>query len=146
MIKHTFLFDQQVWIATGVYFDSADMPVPAAGESKILHQEGLWIIESIVRVFGDAPLEIKNRYEVIPFSDDNPYVAQWKSANTALGRLSGKFVIIDDTILSIYQAEESIHSGTEVLVKIEDSYYQNKGCLFKGNDKLSSWAFELRHT
>ena len=95
-------------------------------------------------MFGDAPLEIKNRYEVIPFSDDNPYVAQWKSVNTALGRLSGKFVIIDDTILSIYQSEESVHSGTEVLVKIEEGYYQNKGCLFKGNDKLSSWAFELR--
>ena len=146
MIKHTFLFNQQMWAATGVYFDSADTPVPAAGESRVIHQGGLWIVESTVRVFGDAPLEINNRYEVVPFSADTPYVAQWKSAHTTLGRLSGKFVLIDDTILSIYQAEESIHSGTEVLVKIEDSYYQNKGCLFKGNDKLSSWAFELRHT
>ena len=145
MINHTFLFDQKVWIATGVYFDSTDTPVPATGESKIIHQGGLWIVESTVRVFGDAPLEIKNRYEVIPFSDDTPFVAHWKSAHTTLGRLSGKFVIVDDTILSIYQSEESTHSGTEVLAKIEDGYYESRGCLFTRNNKVSSWAFELRH-
>ena len=145
MINHTFLFDQKVWTATGVYFDSANTPVPAAGESKIIHQGGLWIVESTVRVFGDAPLEIKNSYEVIPFSDDTPFVAHWKSVHTTLGRLSGKFVIIDETILSIYQSEDGIHSGTEVLAKIEDGYYESRGCLFKGNNKISSWAFELRH-
>jgi hypothetical protein len=146
VINHTFLFDQKMWIATGIYFDHANTPAPAAGESKIIHQGGLWIVESTVRVFGDAPLEIHNRYEVIPFSDDTPYVAQWKSDHTALGRLSGKFVIVDDTILSIYQSEEGTHSGTEVLAKTEDGYYESRGCLFKGNNKVSSWAFELRHT
>jgi hypothetical protein len=146
VIKHTFLFNQQMWAATGGYFDSADTPVPAAGESRVIHQGGLWIVESTMRVFGDAPLEINNRYEVIPFPDDTPYVAHWKSVHTALGRLSGKFVIVDDTILSIYQSEESTHSGTEVLAKTEDGYYESRGCLFKGNNKVSSWAFELRHT
>jgi hypothetical protein len=146
VIKHTFLFDQQLWIATGIYFDDADKPIPAAGESRIIHQTGRWIIESMLRVFGDAPLEIKNRYEVMPFSDDTTYVTRWESNNTALGRLIGKFVIIDDTIFSIYQSEDNMYSGTELVMKIADDYYESKGCLFKGNDKLSSWAFALRHT
>ncbi len=143
-MKHTFLFTQQAWIASGVYFDSADSPIPAAGESSVILQPAGVIIESVVRVFGDAPQEIKNRYEVLPFSDDMPYVTLWTSVNNALGTLKGKFVIVDDTIFSLYQSEDSVYSGTEVLIKIADNYYQNKGCLFKGTKKLSSWAFELK--
>lgn len=144
MIKHTFLLTEQSWIATGVYFDSADNPIPAAGESSIIHQPDRVIIESIIRIFGDAPQEIKNRYEVLPFSDDTPYVTQWESFNSKLGKLKGQFVIIDDTIFSLYQSDETIYSGTEVLIKTSDNCYQNKGCLFKGPDKISSWTFELK--
>ncbi|WP_092476202.1 hypothetical protein [Desulfotruncus arcticus] len=67
----------------------------------------------------------------------------WQSYNPALGLLIGKFMVIEDTILSTYVSEDGDYSGPESLVKISDNLYKTKGFAFKGNSKLSSWSVEL---
>ncbi|RYD06768.1 hypothetical protein N752_03570 [Desulforamulus aquiferis] len=50
----------------------------------------------------DNPIQFENRYEIIPFNKD---FTNWQSFNPALGELVGKFMLIEDTILSTYTAK-----------------------------------------
>ncbi len=143
MIKHTFLFKEHTWIATGVYFDANNDPIPAAGETRIIHREHIWIIEGIMRVFGNRPQEIKNSYEIVPFGE-NRVVTRWTSFNPALGTLSGSFMIVDDAIISTYCSETGEYAGTECLLHIDEGCYHVRGFALKGDEKLSSWSFELK--
>jgi hypothetical protein len=143
MVKHTFLFEEATWVATGVYFDVENNPIPAAGETTVTHAQNLWIHKGAIRVFGIKPLEIINTYEIIPFEKDKT-ATTWKAYNPAVGNVTGMCIIIDDTIISTFTSENADLTGVECLHWIDDSRYHNRGFTLKGAERFSSWSFDLR--
>ncbi len=142
-MNHTFLFQEGLWIASGFYFDEARRLIPLGGEARITHQEDLWLNRSSMRVILESPIEFHSDYEIIPFLPDRDYTT-WRSLNPALGKLLGRFVVVDDSILSFFRSEDGQITGTEYWLKVDDATYRNRGVLFGGDKKGSSWIAELR--
>lgn len=142
-MEHTFLFQEGFWNARGYYFDDMDRALTLEGITRITHLEDLWINEGEMEInAGDKPIKIYNRYEIIPFREGRNQTT-WESLSPDLGKLLGQFAIVDDAIMSTCHAQSGVYTGVEVLLKISNTHYQNRGVLFKGNDKLSSWSVDL---
>ena len=142
-MEHTFLFQEGFWSAGGYYFDDMDRPLPLVGTTRITHLEGVWVNEGETEIkAGDKSIKISNRYEIVPFGKDKNHTT-WESLNPDLGTLLGRFVIVDDTILSTCHARGGGYTGTELLLKVTETHYKNRGVLFKESDKLSSWSVDL---
>jgi hypothetical protein len=94
---------------------------------------------------GDKSVKIYNRYEIVPFKEGR-YITTWESLNPDLGTLLGRFVIVDDAIISTCRSKNGEYAGTDFLLKVSDVHYKNRGVFFKGSDKLSSWSIDLRKT
>jgi hypothetical protein len=140
---HTFLLKEGFWVAEGEYFDENGNVYSAVGQSETTHQEKVWINEVIMKVFFDEPVAIANRYEIEPFGIGNTST-RWKSSNRILGNLKGHFVIVGDSILSLFRSEGGRYSGTEWLQKVDEGTYRSLRVLLDGDRTLSSWAMELR--
>jgi hypothetical protein len=141
-IMHTYLFKPGLWHAEGEYFDESGRPYPVEGESRITHRNALWFNESEMKISGSEKITFSNDYEIVPFHEGRD-VTPWTSANDALGKLNGQFVLIGDAILSQYRSEGAEYTGTEYLLRINDIVYRNWGALFHGAEKLSSWMVRL---
>jgi len=142
-MNHTFLLKEGFWVAEGEYFDENGNVYSAVGQSETTHQEKVWINEVIMKVFFDEPVAIANRYEIEPFGTGNTST-RWKSSNRILGNLKGHFVIVGDSILSLFRSEGGRYSGTEWLQKVDEGTYRSLRVLLDGDRTLSSWAMELR--
>ncbi|WKZ33107.1 MAG: hypothetical protein QY316_01475 [Thermodesulfobacteriota bacterium] len=142
-IKHTFLLEEGFWMATGEYFGMHGEPVAMEGTARITHGEGLWRSRGVMRLKepGKDGMEIENNFEIRPFEDRDH--TGWTSMNPALGRLTGLFVIVDDTIVSTISSEDGQFSGIECLQKVTDYHYRTRGFIFKGDEKVSSWAADF---
>jgi hypothetical protein len=98
-----------------------------------------------MRILLKDPTEFHSDYDVIPFLPDRDYTT-WQSLNPAIGKLLGKFIVVDDSIFSFFQSEDARFTGTEYLLKVDDTTYRNRGVLFEADQKGSSWFAELRKT
>jgi len=140
---HTFLFQEGPWEARGYYSDQEAGRYPVRGEVRITHEKNIWISDGILLVLATPASKISNRYEIVPFKKGQDYT-NWKSVNPTLGEFVGKFVVFDDSIISNYTSKNYEFSGSEFLLRVTGKHYWNRGVLFQGNQKLSSWALELR--
>jgi len=143
MIYHTFLFDENIWVVKGVYIDDQGRYHAVAGENRITHAGNLWIIDSRMHLEGNHEVEFRNRYEVEPL-ERKQELTDWISENPALGRMKGRFIIVDDSILALFSSPDGVFQGTEYLRLIDDDLYWSRGSLLKESRKISSWAVELR--
>jgi hypothetical protein len=142
-IEHTFLLEEGLWEARGYYVDSIGVLYPVSGGSRITHEGDRWINDSWMRLPADPPVEYRNRYVVDPFEEGTDRTS-WVSENPALGRLFGSFVLVDDTILSVYGTEDGRLRGSEALLRVSSILYRGRGCLMEGEKKISSWSVELK--
>ncbi|MGD9488295.1 MAG: hypothetical protein AB7W47_09755 [Calditrichaceae bacterium] len=142
MNGHSYLFTEGKWKATGIYTDGDGISYNATGEVIVKHSTGLWMSDGIMNVKGLNDAEFQNNYKIIPFTEGKDFTT-WKSINPVFGLLTGRFVVIADSILSVYGSENGIISGSESLLQINNRLYRNWGFVFKGTDKLSSWAMDL---
>ena len=143
MIYHTFIFDENIWISDGVYIDDGGRYHAVKGKSRIIHEEVLWINDSRMSLVDNPAVEFRNRYDILPMDRRQEWTT-WSSDNPALGKLTGRFILVDDSILSSITSKDGSFQGMEYLKMIEDDLYWNRGCLFQGERKMSSWAVELR--
>jgi hypothetical protein len=143
--RHTFLFEPAVWRAEGTFFDAADQAVPLVGETRVTHIESGWRNEGRVRVLTNPPLIIENRYNIIPFTPGRD-TTSWVSVNPALGQLSGRFILVGESILSLFESKTGEHKGVEVLIKESDESYRGRGALLARGGKVSSWLLTLTRT
>jgi hypothetical protein len=128
------------WIAKGHYYDENNNIIPVEGGTTITHRDKIWVNEGHMKLLLDNPIELHNRYEIVPFKKD---FTSWRSYNPALGTLIGKFMVVEDTIISTYITENGEYSGSECIIQISDTLYVTKGFAFKGDSKLSSWSVKL---
>ena len=142
-VIHTYLFKAGLWHAEGKYIDEGGRMHPVEGESRITHRNALWYNENEMKISGSQDIAFSNYYEIVPFHDGRD-VTFWTSENDALGKLSGQFVLVGDTILSLYRSENAQYSGAEYLLRVSEINYRTWGTLFSGRDKLSSWTMRLK--
>jgi len=142
-MKHTFILQEGRWIGKGCYIDDDDQVIPFEGEITTTHLNKEWVHENIMKLLlQDRTIEVHNRQEIVPFKE-NKSITTWKSDDPDLGTLSGKYVIVDDSILSVCFSKNGKLQGSEYFMKIDDTTYKNRGTLTKQGKKLSSWVIDL---
>ena len=141
-MEHTFILKPGQWDTAGVIQDAAGTETPVQGYANISHAPDIWLNES-----GMTPVSggerITNTYTIQPPAKPGAPM-RWSSHNPALGALRGRFVFVGDTIVSIFDTEDGLHSGTELMKQVADDKYVNVGVLLEQGEKVSSWAIELR--
>jgi hypothetical protein len=140
--NHSYLFREALWTAEGTYRDGEGSEFPVRGETRIRHGADHWFIEGCMRLFGDEKSEFVNNYRVQPFEPSRADTA-WTSYNPALGRMEGRFAVVEDMILSHFKSGDGRYSGSECLRKINNHSYRSRGVLFDGEHLLSAWAVNL---
>ena len=143
MIYQPFLFEENIWIAKGTYMDGEGRYHPVAGETKITHTDGRWINDSFMALQEDKQAAYKTRHEIVPM-ERGQELTTWSSENPAFGKMTGKFIIIDDSIISLFSSGDGTLQGTEYLRLVDEDLYSSRGCILRGEQKISSWAVELR--
>ena len=65
-MRHTFIMEEGLWVAKGIYFDSNNNRFFLEGSAKFTHGENKWINESYMTLLTpDKPIELKNDYDVV---------------------------------------------------------------------------------
>ncbi len=141
-MKHTFLFEEGLWRAEGIYLDGTNTVLQAEGTITITHEKDLWINEGSLKLLLPQPAQFQNRYEIVPFEGDKD-CTNWKSLNPVIGTLLGRIVLVDDSLISVYESEDRHYTGSEYLLQISQNLYKNRGFAFKDEERISSWAVEL---
>lgn len=142
-IRHTFLFEEGIWSVSGEYTGQNGVTVPVEGSARITHSTMVWQNRgSMTLVQPSGDIEIRNDYEIVPFEEGSDFTA-WQGENPALGKLNGLFVVVDDSIISTIASDDGKISGIEYLRKVSEDLYKVRGFIFRGEEKLSSWAADL---
>jgi hypothetical protein len=142
-MEHTLLLREGKWSAKGSYIDGNTTVMPFQGGLVTTHGNKMWTHATKMQLTtGDTLLEVETSCDIIPFVKNND-TTTWNSDNPGIGILSGKFVIVDDAILSICHSETGEFEGSEYFLKVSDSHYRNWGILTRKRAKLSSWIMEL---
>jgi hypothetical protein len=141
--RHTYLFEEAIWLIGGVYINERSIPIDVEGDSVISHREGRWFNELSMELKVDHSREYRNVqyktvYEYAPVESVQES-SVWHASNALLGRLHGMLVFVDDTIFSSYQNINGSIRGMEILRKISDYEYQCRGALIEGGKRSSSW-------
>ena len=142
--RHTYLFDEGVWLVSGVYINEKSVPVEVEGESTIHHRDGRWLneINMELKAANSAQyrnVQYKSVYEYAPVEAAHQ-VSAWEASNAALGRLHGTLLFIEDMILSSYQTSNGSIRGMETMRQITENQYQCRGALFERGERTSSWV------
>ncbi len=140
-MEHTFLLQSGVWIASGSYYDEEENRFPFTGESRISRENGDWTIGGHLEVGFPQPVRFYNNYQ-IP-AGQTPPVIGWESHNPSLGRFTGWFLFVEDTIFSENGSDDGHSRSLETMVRVSAYTYQVRGVLFLGGQKASSWAGTL---
>lgn len=114
----------------------------ASGKVEVSHEGDIWINEGYMELETDSPVRLRNRYEIVPFLPGSD-TTTWTSSNPALGKLTGKFIIAGDSILSSYVSEDGKYEGTEFLKMIDSRTYANRGALLTSGKLVSIWSVTL---
>ena len=141
-MAHTFLFREGGWRAKGEYRDGAGVATPVDGETRVRHETGKWVSESVLIVRRNPPQEVRSRYEIEPVSP-GAQSTHWSSESSALGSLTGRFVFAGDAILSFYASATARYRGFECLQQKGDARYAVRGAMLEHDKVLSTWVFEL---
>lgn len=144
-MEHIFLFQEREWTGRGEYLDGTGKSIPFEATVKTIHEDDLWLHGGRMTLSPDdvPPLTFENWYEIEPFRDGKGETV-WTSRNPSLGVLAGRFVIVNEAILSFCRSEDGLFTGHEAFVRIDGDTYGNWGTLFRGNERLSSWSLRLQ--
>jgi hypothetical protein len=141
-MKHTFLFEQGAWRASGKFTDEAEKEYDIEGRSDVSHEGGVWLNRSWMRLRTEPPFSIENVYEIEPFKE-GAMMTTWTSHNPAFGELSGTFELEGNTITSRYASEDQKVRGFETVTMIDEETYRGRGEIYIEGKLTSSWNVTL---
>ena len=141
-MMHTFLFDPGVWNSRGTFWREDGEPLEAQGRTVIAHRPECWLLSGTLQVLGSPPVEFVSAYTIQPPGRDG-CTLKWTSENSTLGKLSGTFAVVGDTILSVYTCSASGYHGSEHLTQSDVTHYQSAGMLLLNERRLYSWQLTL---
>ena len=142
-MDHTFLLKEGLWRSEGEFFDGAGTLTAVAGEAHIRHYPDKWVYEGVLRTKTSPPRESKNIYEIQPFVAGN-FATPWTSKSASFGTLHGRFIVVGDAILSVYESATGRYRGQDTILRRDERHYCARGTLLDGGKILSAWSFELR--
>ncbi len=142
-MAHTFLFREGAWRAAGEYRDGAGSATMVEGETRVRHETGRWVSESVLRVKSNPPQEHRNRTEVTPFSA-GALSTHWSGENPSIGSLNGRFVLAGDAILSFYSSATQRYRGFECMQQKDAKHYRVHGAMLDQDKVVSTWVLELQ--
>lgn len=143
MIQHTYLFEEGTWHASGTYIDGQGNSAPLSGVSRIRHGLRAWDVAGRMTIEGPSAATFENNYTFTPFKPGQ-VDASWTSVNPALGQLSGHLVVVDDCLLLQWRTKNGDSFGMECLRQIDSDFYSDRGTMFAGNVRVSTWSVDLR--
>jgi len=142
-MEHTFLLRPGLWQVEGDFVDGLGTVTGVEGTAEVRHYPDKWVYEGALRTIAATPQETRTLYEIHPFAPGT-IATHWSSASATLGTLRGRFLILDDAILSVYESATGRYRGQDTLFRRSERRYSARGALFDGAKLLSAWAFELR--
>lgn len=145
MADHTFLFEKAHWKSKGYFFDEKNKALSIEGETEIVHESRIWKSMSTFRLTSGGDDHFKLNLLITPF-DIKRGQTHWESTDQSFGRFFGELIIEDEYIISVFHSEDNLYSGSEYMQMIDADHYKNKGVIFKGKVKLSSWSLKLNKT
>ena len=141
-VNHTFLFAEGEWTARGLYWNEKHQSAAVEGSTKVWHLQDKWLIKGTLRVLANDIQEFTTEYEVEPFAPGTDST-NWIAHNRMLGKFIGSFIIIEDSIVSLYRSRDCPCFGSEYLPKLSDDTYKVLGTLFCDDKRISSWSVRL---
>jgi hypothetical protein len=142
MPRHGFLLDPGIWYAEGIFLDAKGTLLPARGEMRIRHAPGCWHHHSRMEVDEGRARTFENRYEIAPLAP-GAAATPWRAFNVRFGAILGRFVLVEDVILSSSSSEDGRYQGGETLQLLDDGRYLNWGWLALGAEIVSRWRLQL---
>ncbi len=140
--RHTFLFTETLWTAAGLYILADGRRVDCEGWTRIIHNADVWVNDGAMKLLLPEPVEFQNRYEFSPLTA-GATVAEWRSINPGLGVLHGRFIIVEDSIISPWESEDGKWRGWEFILQTDAFRYLSRGCIMQGEVLAGSWVMEL---
>ena len=141
---HTYLVEQGIWNAAGVYQDAQTGQVKMTGTSHVMEENGQWQLQGTMKVElpdADDPVVIKTAYTFDAWTDA-PFT-RWQCENPMLGPLHGKFIIDDNMIMSNGKTADGRYQVIEAATRIDESTYEIRGGLLEDSQEISAWAATL---
>jgi hypothetical protein len=141
-VHHTWLFQPGQWIAEGLFWERGEVERRGRGHSIVRHESERWVIEGEMEILADPVIRFRNVYDIAPPKRDARAVP-WQSENPSVGRLTGTFVVVGASIMSLFQSADRVHLGSECLTQLDARRYQACG-VFRSNDAvISTWSMTL---
>lgn len=140
---HTYLLKPGTWKITGVYHDAGNNPIELTGKTIVEQYNDQWILSRVMELDDPAATRFSRVFRVIPMQNDSDHTTWWSDA-PEVGTLMGRFMIVGKTLMSSYQSESRLFSGTEVFEKVSDNKYTTSGFALNGEEKLASWEIILK--
>lgn len=141
-LEHTYLVREGRWKISGQYYNKEGDPTPVEGVAQVVLQEKVWILDAQMQMSGLGSDKIVNRQVFSPPAPGQtviPFIAQ----NPRLGRLEGRYTLVDDAILSHYLSQDGPYSGVETLLQQTHDTYLARGALYDGAQLIAAWAVRL---
>lgn len=139
-MKHTYLVSPGTWQAKGFFKDNNGNSYPVTGSSIITHERKIWYNRSAMLIHTQPVTDIECVYEITPLDPDT-YSTTWTAETLPMGRISGNFAIVGNTILSSANTPQG--ANIETLRQLDESTYENRGALFMEGQLLSTWEVIL---
>ena len=140
-MEHTYFMPGKSWQAQGMYYDETEKEYILNGVVKV-EKEIDWTLKGFMEVLFDSPVRFMNGYNIK--NTPNKNLLTWESYNPALGVLKGTFHFVGKYIVSFYVSQDGVYSGTETLIYVDESTYENVGISYKDGVKMSSWTAEIK--
>jgi hypothetical protein len=135
-MKHTYLLFPGTWHAKGAFRDNNGNSYPVTGSSIITHERRIWYNRSAMLIHTTPLTDIECLYEITPI-EPGECATTWTAETLPMGRISGNFAIVDNTILSSAYTPQG--ANIETLRQLDENTYENRGALFMDGQLLSAW-------
>ena len=142
-MAHTFLFEPAVWTASGTLWRADGEALEAIGRTEIAHRPECWLLSGTLKVLGSPPAEFVHAYWIEPPGPDRASL-KWTFESATFGTLRGRFVVMGESILSVYACESSGYHGSEHLGQIDANTYRSVGVLLLKDQITYSWQLMLQ--
>lgn len=140
--EHSFIFQEGAWEGQGSYTGEDGRVIRARLGVRSEHQPDDWRLASRWEIEADEPRRIELDYRITPFADDDNLL-HWRAEHAEMGPLKGKFVVVGESILSLYSSVDGRRSAMEYLQRETARQYRYQGALFAGFRRLATWDLRL---
>lgn len=139
---HTFLLEPGLWLVEGWLDDGGDGPYrKMTGFAQVQHQPDVWTYVLSLKVAGSEEDSV-SCHTVVPMEKER-VATVWAAQSPTLGAVTGRFIVVGDSIISELSTKDGHRRGMEVYTVNEDGSYLARGALWRDEEIETRWAMRL---